>query len=317
MSLPAFMMAMVGNLAIASDLTITATVPAPIPGGAPTITQPLTNSTINASSVVVSGTCPVIIPAVVITIYDGTEIAGSNQCNVSGLYSVPISLSYGTHTLVATVVTITNQTGESSLPVTITRPAPPTPVVPPTNPVVSNVSPSATPSATPGSTAAPAAQLLRITTTDKYMILDPDGRVTWHGVFSGGTAPYTVRVNWGDGQIEENIVLDQTEQVFSHTYKQKETYDVSIQAFDATGITSSLRTTAITNLAPLGVGIAPIRSQEQLAPVLTFIQEHTVQIYIAAFSSLTFLWYLEHGRNLLGYAAVKIAKYFGFSLWHK
>ncbi len=118
---PIIMMALVGKLATAADLTVTATVPAPMPSGAPLITSVADGSTTTQGQVLVEGTCPTIDPAVIIAIYDNGVLVGSAECTVDGTFSVPVSLSVGSHTLTAVIVTITGEIGASSPAVTIAR----------------------------------------------------------------------------------------------------------------------------------------------------------------------------------------------------
>ena len=98
----------------ASNLMVTATVPAPIPDGAPIITTPMDGATVQTQNITVSGLCPVITPAVIITIYNDNVFAGSAICSADGKFSVPIVISYGDHTLLAKVVTITGGEGKTS-----------------------------------------------------------------------------------------------------------------------------------------------------------------------------------------------------------
>ncbi len=288
---PIFMMALVGQLAQASDYMVTATVPASMPSGAPTITTPADGSTIKIADIEISGTCPVIDPAIIITIYDGTTFIGSGQCSVDGTFSVPVSLSVGTHTIVATVVTFTGQTGASSQPVTVIRSQTATPSAPSTPVAKSYTTPSID----------LLAGLLYIVTPDKYVTIKSDGGAIWRGSFAGGTTPYTVRVEWGDGQTDTHTVADQKEQAFSHTYQHKQVYDIVIRVTDASGGTTTLHIIALTPYLPPGT-IGDISGYQPMAPILAFAQAYMGQIYIGSLFALVFLWYLEHGRHLRWFA---------------
>src|SRR5690242_16476962 len=68
MLVPIGLMAFIDQMVGASDLQVHAKVPAPIPAGAPAITSPVDNSTVNSGDLTVSGSCPVITPAVIIAI---------------------------------------------------------------------------------------------------------------------------------------------------------------------------------------------------------------------------------------------------------
>jgi hypothetical protein len=294
MIVPIAMLAFVNHMeAYATDLTVSATVPAPIPLDPPTITTPQNGATVHSEDLVVAGTCPVIDPDVIITINDGSSVIGSVQCDDDGAYSVPVTLTAGQHTLIAKVVTITNGQGASSTPVTVTY-------IPPASP-----SPSITPDQTgiPSTTETiPESQVIhlpvQIVTKDWFVVIGSDGKVTWHGSFTGGTAPYNTEIDWGDGSVDKYVVNDQVEQAYSHTYQSFHTYSIIITATDATGDTTKLYNTAVTQVVEKR--LAQDANLQQTAPIVAFIQENAIQIYVGALSGLVFLWYLEGGRHVIG-----------------
>jgi len=295
MCVPIALLVLIGQFAAASDYAVTATVPAPLPTDPPTILTPTNGAVVSTANVTVSGTCPVVSPAVIIAVYDGGVLVGSVSCSTAGDFSLPVSLDYGAHTLVATVSTITGQTGASSGPVVVTRPLP------------AASSPSPTPSSTPTrESSLPAVPgisnlppFIRITTNDQYVLLDGNNRGTWHGAFSGGMMPYSVAIDWGDRTIDHFSVHDQTEQSYSHHYETADVYPIIITVTDQDGNTTTLYSTAVTfmlrqkSVVDIGLQI------DQMPPIVAFIQKNLIQIYIVTLSGLTFLWYLEHGRQFV------------------
>ena len=306
MLMPIAMLLLVNQMeARATDLAVTATVPAPMPGGAPTITSPTDGTTIHSKDLTVSGTCPVIDPAIIVAMYDASALIGSVTCDSSGNYSLPVTLSYGTHSLVATVVTFTGQTGQSSSPVTVIYPAPPptSPQKPASSPVASSPTPSATLNVN-----APTPQPT-VMTTEPIILISPKGHATWHGSFIGGLLPYSVFVNWGDGVTDKYKVIDHTAQTYPHDYKPgSQAFAIIIKVVDANGITTTHESAAVTAVPHQNSILATVAPQTP--PFLAFVQQYMWQIYIITFSCLAFLWYLERGR-LAFHPVHVIGKFFG------
>lgn len=289
MLIPIGLMALIDQMVGASDLMVNAKVPAPMPSEAPVITSPLTNTTVKESELPVTGTCPVITPAVIIALYDNQTFVGSDQCSPEGEFSVPVSLSPGVHTLVATVVTITNDTGASSQPVVVTY------EVPPTGHDSTKIGGSSVNS--DGSLfGAP----VRIVPTDTFVTIRDDGNAVWRGKFVDGQKPYTVRIDWGDRTTDTYTVTDEQEQTFAHDYKDPQTSKIVIEVTDGAGDTMKLYSVAITLSVHQHTGFgSALHSAETSSPIVSFLQKYVVHIYVFTLSSLVFLWYLEHGRHIV------------------
>jgi hypothetical protein len=60
----------------------------------------------------------------------------------------------------------------------------------------------------------------------------PDGWVALCGSVTGGVPPITVKIDWGDGQIDQDTVEKIS---FTHWYKSKGTYTVTVTAWDSIG----------------------------------------------------------------------------------
>ncbi len=293
MLVPIIMMAFIDQVVGAADLVVTAKIPAPMPAGAPVIVSPTDNTTINSKDLVVSGTCPVITPAIIVALYDNDVLIGSDQCSVDGTFSIPVTLGFGTHKLIATVVTITDDIGASSQPVTVIYPEPVT---------ATTTKPGGSPISSNGFSFGPP---VRIVASDIYVTLEPNGNAVWHGRFADGTMPYTVRIDWGDGNVSTYNNVDQAEQVYSHDYKSIHTYKMIIQVTDANEGTSTLYSVVVTlslqQRVAVGLGSLNSNSSQSAIPVVAFVQKYIWQIYIGTLSGLTFLWYLEHGRHLVSH----------------
>lgn len=296
-------MTLVENLYVnALDLGVSAVVHAPAPVEAPSITSPSNNAVLTSSNVTVSGSCPIATPEVIVSIYKGTTLLGSTTCTADGAYSVTITLGYGKHTLLARVVTITGDIGSDSPSITVTRTA-------------SKPSPSPTSSPTPPSTSGPqvSAGLLeffpQLITKDNFAIVRPpadsdgtnknEGEVVWKFSIKGGELPYTVQIDWGDGAVETFKVASRKEREYIHIYGTLGTYTIKVKVVDAKGRESYFTTIATTQAYRTDAPSLALDSHfESIPPIVAFMQQYMFQIYIAAFSALLFLWYLEHARHI-------------------
>lgn len=295
---PIGMMALVGQLDLASADTITvgAKVPASIPSGTPTIDSPQDGATIHTGQLTVSGTCPISDPAVIIAIYDSGTFIGSSSCDTNGNYSVEVTLGYGPHTLIATVVTVTNDVGQSSSPVTVTYPQPPQPPQP--SPSTTPEKPSEVlPPSTPVPEVPPLAPVPRIIPAQTFVSIASNGKVTWSGKVEGGTPPYNLRADWGDGSADQRAVHDHSLQTFTHTYKTSHVYALLIKATDAKGITTVLQSAAVTT--EVQQRVVDKAKYNDIPPFIAFVSKNAGYISIGLLSGLVFLWYLEHGHKLL------------------
>lgn len=119
----------------------------------------------------------------IVAIYEGKKLLGAQPCTADGTFSVPITLSYGHHVLVATVMAITKEVGLSSSPLIVTRehpfsltintPLEPTPII--------------------------------IKTDDPFIIIGSDGNATWKGSFKGVLV--LMKSRWtGETAVRVNIL---------------------------------------------------------------------------------------------------------------
>lgn len=288
--LPILMLPLINNMnAYANEvLSVTATVPAPIPAGYPTIDVPAKGSSTTSDIVTVSGRCPVITPAIIIAIYRNSLLAGSVQCDSGGGYSVPISLEPGQNKLVATVVTITNGIGNSSEEMVVNKDTQQAeiPVALGQKEKVEDLE-----RYTP---------LLRVLAKDVYVLLNMDGKGTWRGSIAGGTAPYQIAFNWGDGFIDRRTVFDNSEQTFIHDYEIVQPRALVISVTDATGVTTALRSMAIAlDVKQTGLIIDKKAGELGVHPFIGFIHKNALTIYVSTVSALVFLWYIERGHHIL------------------
>jgi hypothetical protein len=215
----------------ANDITITGLVPGTPPAVAPSIDEPTGGSHVFSSPVTVKGSC--IVGDIVVIAHNIVD-GGSVQCDTAGRYSLQISVYDGRNDLVARQYDGTSQVSPLSPPVTIfydslsdvgvtqrraaagrpiqLRPAIPGTVVP----VIK------TPYRYQGATAG------------KTFKISFD--------VSGGTVPYAINFDWGDGNssLRSNVSGGTVEQ--EHLYQEPGIYKLIIKLTDAEGETAFIQT---------------------------------------------------------------------------
>ena len=282
-----------GRIASADDLLVTATVPAPIPAGAPEFTSPEDGTVTDTSSVRFEGTCPIITPAIIVALYEGSTQMGSGICETDGTFAVTASLTPGTHSIVATVVTITGGVGQSSAPLTITYtpPIPVTPVTPTTPDSPSAPTNPTRPTAPP--TNDDAAAPLEIVSEKPFITFGVDLNATWKVSFRGGSQPYTVIINWGDGTIQTLTITSSDFQNLSHIYRTNRVYTVTATVQDSHGRTIIRSYAAMrTNGAPVsrtGTSFATLIDSPLVNPFWA-----AWIIYLCLLLTMLLMWRYEH-----------------------
>lgn len=197
--------------------------PAPIPTTGATITSPKSGLVTQIATVTVAGTCPSITPHVIVVIADNGNEAGSVACDDSDHYSLSITLTAGSHTIVAKTYTITNDAGPDGDQITIRYDAP-TP-------------PRATSSgASHGSTGkgGPVAPL-SLAVNEPFIIFGPEKNAVWTGSITGGIGPYRTRISWDDGTVSNYTFSNPGDQTFIHHYTSMRPHDVMIHVSSSDG----------------------------------------------------------------------------------
>lgn len=193
-----------------------------IPSAAPTrgatITTPRNGQTFNNNPITVSGLCP---SGLLVKIFDNNVFVGSVMC-VNGSYSLQIDLFAGRNDLVARVFDDLDQPGPDSEIVTVTLND-------------SQFNPFGVP------------QLL-LTSNYAKRGANPGETLTWPIIISGGTPPYAISVDWGDGKTQDLISRDIAGTfTLQHVYDNAGTYTVTIKASDKNGLSAFLQVVAVAN----------------------------------------------------------------------
>ena len=223
-------LSLLSGLASAASYDVTASVDFPAPTQAAVIAGGLNGTTVDSASLVISGTCEVLLPNGVVSIWRSGVAIGSAPC--TGTFSVTVTLQEGSNVLVARSASVSNQYGPDSSQVTVTL-ALPAPSVAPTP---SPGSPGATDEVSQN---AGAASGLSATPAQAFSSIGSDKVVVLMVVVVGGATPYTIYINWGDGTEESRTVDQPGTYQFDHTYSKDGSYLVKGVVRDVLGATTS------------------------------------------------------------------------------
>lgn len=200
------------------SLGITGTIPSEPPTQGATISNPTNGQVFTNIPITVSGLCP---SGLLVKIFDNNVFMGSTMC-VNGSYSIQISLFSGRNDLVARVFDSLDQAGPDSNIVTITF-----------NDSQFNTTGSA---------------LLTLTSDYARKGANPGQTLVWPIIISGGTGPYALSIDWGDGKPADLMSVQFPGVVdLSHVYDTAGIYTVTIRAVDRNGLTAYLQVVAIAN----------------------------------------------------------------------
>lgn len=211
------------------------------PTTAATIGAPLDGTHFKSAPITVSGTCPV---DTYIRLTRNGVPSGIALCNADGTYSLQTDLFSGTNTLQAQVYSLTDLPGPSSAVVTVylDQPAP-----------VSSPGPTAPRTGTPTSTNNLSMPLI-LKSQFHYQGHYTGQTTQYQFLIDGGTAPYAVSINWGDGTQKLLTVPVSGPFTVSHTYQKAGgyhgSYKITLSAADAAGTNTMLQILAIVNNRP-------------------------------------------------------------------
>jgi hypothetical protein len=229
------------SLASSADpsYAVNAVVPAPIITTAATITSPTDGQVFTTSPITVTGNC--VNNSYVTLMRDGYS-SGSAICQIDGTYSIETDLSPGSNSLVAQIYNVTNQAGPPSSAINVTY-TPPATTIPPSGSASS--SGSNTEVVTPvANSPKPSVSSLynhsgigtfQISSSFQYRTFTTQNSYLWNLTISGGTQPYVVEVNWGDGSTSNYYIKDPSTFKISHDFRKSGTYNILVSGIDSAG----------------------------------------------------------------------------------
>jgi hypothetical protein len=191
---------------------------APPPTRGATITSPSNGAVFTTLPVTVTGYCP---GDILVKMFKNNVFSGSVPCERNS-YSIKIDLFSSRNDLVARVYDELDQAGPDSNLVQVTF----------------------------NDNAARSEVAARISLTSNYARrgANPGEILTWPIIISGGTVPYALSVDWGDGTASDvYTVTTPGETVIKHKFEQSGVYRALIKAADKNGAIAYLQLTAIGN----------------------------------------------------------------------
>jgi hypothetical protein len=227
----------------ADTLEVSATVPAPLPTSPAYITWPTDQQHLQTQIITVVGTCPA--DSAYVRLDRNGIFSGVGQC-VSGGFQIQTSLSVGANELRARVFNFTDNEGPTSPPITVFY-DPPTPVQPPApQPGVPTI-PSVP--VTPAPTQPGRAGLL-VTADFSYQIHFVGVAFEWPIRISGGTTPYTITIDWRDGETSTITSAEAGEVILKHTYRKDGIFEPIIKVADQQGASALLQLMGVAKALP-------------------------------------------------------------------
>ena len=203
---------------------------APPPTTPATISFPRDGAVIKDLPVTVTGICK---DGLLVKLFKNNVFAGSGQCT-NGSFSIKIDLFSGTNELVARVYDDLDQAGPDSNIVRVTFPT-----------VGFNTG-------------------ARVSLTSSFAKrgANPGQKLTWPITITGGTSPYAISVDWGDGK-QQDIISEPFAGTFNieHSYETPGVYNVVVRATDKDGSIAFLQLVAVAN-GPLTQSAAGAQSTD-------------------------------------------------------
>ncbi|HYF97279.1 MAG TPA: hypothetical protein VD947_04575 [Patescibacteria group bacterium] len=191
-------------------------VPSEPPKNAPTITFPSNNSNITSLPVTVTGLCQT---GLLIKIFKNNVFGGSAMC-VNGSYSIQIDLFVGRNELIARAYDDLDQASPDSNMVAVNFP-------------VSQFS-----------------GLNRVSLSSVFAKkgATPGQSLSWPIILSGGSGPYAITIDWGDG-TQTDLISKEFPGTFdiSHIYKSAGIYNILIRVTDKNGEVAFLQLVGVGN----------------------------------------------------------------------
>lgn len=252
------------------SVVVSAVVSGPVPTEAATIDTPLEDADFTATPITVTGTCPL---HTYVQLFRNGQASGTAMCTQAGAYSIVTDLFSGKNELVVKTYNYANQPGLDSEPRHVTY-TPPVVVTPPISGSDGGTAGSSGNTGGTGSTGsggttggsasgglsvgpptvgqpgttAPLGQPLLLRNDYLFRSFVTGQSAGWTVGISGGSAPYSVDVQWGDGTHDLYTSTAADTLSLAHTYKKANPdggYAIIITASDAAGGHTTLQVLAL------------------------------------------------------------------------
>lgn len=194
------------------------TIPSAPPSKAPTITTPRNGQSFTGIPITVAGLCT---SGLLVKVFANNVFVGSAQC-VDGSYSLQVDLFGGRNDLVARAFDALDQPSPDSNIVTVTFDD-------------SQFNQTGTSG-------------LILTSSYAKRGANPGDVLTWPVILSGGTGPYALSIDWGDGKPTDLKVVQLTGTIdLSHVYDSAGVYTITVRASDKNGLIAFLQLVGVAN----------------------------------------------------------------------
>jgi hypothetical protein len=233
----------------AADVHVTAKVSAPLPNGPAIITSPGDGTRFSNVPISVSGTCPT---DTYVKLYRNDFFSGTAICTTDGNFTLDTDLFPGANKLDAKVFNTTDDEGPASTPIEVFYDVPQQPTSntsgnnSESQPAVGSSTPVPTTSTSPFS----------LKTDFGYRGYKVGQVIEWTLDVNGGTPPYALNIDWGDGSNSIISQKDAGKVTLNHRYKKvgngtKGSYKVKATGSDSEGRQTFLQLFLI--IVPSGV----------------------------------------------------------------
>jgi hypothetical protein len=193
------------------------TIPSPPPTTAATINNPANGRTFTSTPIDIGGLCTT---DLLVKVFSNNIFIGSAQC-IRGSYGIKADLFSGDNTLVARVYDALDQTGPDSNIVTVNF---------------------------QDNSLAAFGQRISLSSSMAKNGANIGDTLTWPIILSGGSAPYAISVDWGDGSAAELISLSFAGPFdIRHKYKTAGVYRVIVKGSDSSGAAAFLQLVGVGN----------------------------------------------------------------------
>ncbi len=189
----------------ADSLDVSAQVEATLPNVVPDITTPGDNSVQVSDAVVISGTCPVVVPSLVVVLVRDNQTIGTGVCESTGTFRILVGLVLGENVIYPRFMTVTGQISGYGDPIHLTyRPK-------------QVLTPADT---TSNATQVPGASKngLAIDFSYDFVQAISHTKTNLQVNIRGGKPPYRLIVQWGDGFTKEYTFNEPGLQTITHIY---------------------------------------------------------------------------------------------------
>lgn len=228
----------------AETYNVTASIPYPAPITAATVVSPTNNSTVDTSTINITGTCELLSPVSVVSVWNGGILIGSTNCLVGGNYTIDVPLSIGLNTLLVRTSSMSFNYGPDSSPINITY-------LPKATDTPNSVADTPLSRSNPASQSSPrptAGSELVLTSESPFGIIDESNSVSITLKIGGGRPPYNLQINWGDGTNFSQVLNESGQYTFTHVYDKSKVYNISALLTDSEGSNRSFNWIVVTSL---------------------------------------------------------------------